>query len=107
ADWQIVLLALLKEGRSRLLTDQLRQAPGGGDGAGRQGGEGGAVEVLGGADGGDELAVLVDQKDDLGVGLASEPLADPADLLELLVVHHHLRLHSRDLFRSWESLART
>src|SRR5437868_2647032 len=107
ADVQVVLLALVKEDRELLLSDQLRQAAGRGDVAGRQRGERGGVEVFGGAHGGNELAVLVDKKDDLGVGLAREPLADRADLLEFLVVHHHLRLHSRDLFLSWESLART
>src|SRR5437870_13589255 len=104
---QVVLFALVKEDGELFLSDQLRQAAGRGDVAGRQRGERSGVEVLGGSDGGDELAVLVDEKDDLGVGLASQPLADRADLLELLVVHHHLRLHSRDLFLSWESLART
>jgi hypothetical protein len=64
----------------------------------RQRSQRGGVQVLRGADGGDELAVLVDEEDDLRVRFARQALADRADLLELLVVHHHLRLH-------WQNLA--
>src|SRR5438132_133455 len=107
ADVQVVLLSFVKEDRELLLSDQLGETAGGRDGAGGERGERGGVQVLGGADGSDELAVFVDEEDDLRVGLPSQALADRADLLELLVVHHHLRLHSRDLFLSWGSLART
>src|SRR5882672_3693426 len=106
ADVEVVLLSFVKEDGEFLLADQLGESARGRDVAGGERGQRGGVEVLGGADGGDELAVLVDEEDDLGVGFPGQPLADPADLLELLVVHHHLRLHSRDLFLSWESISR-
>src|SRR5205823_11334848 len=107
ADVQVVFLSLVKEDRELLFSNQLGETAGGRDVAGGERGERSGIEVLGGADGGDELAVLVDEEDDLRVGLPRQALADRADLLEFLVVHHHLRLHSRDLFLSWGSLART
>ena len=42
---------------------------------------------------GDGLAVLVDDEDDLGVGVSVEDLADVVDLLELLLVHDELLDH--------------
>src|SRR6266478_1128652 len=95
ADVQVVFLSLVKEDRELLFSEQLGETAGGRDVAGGERGERRGIEVLGGADGGDELAVLVDEEDDLRVGLPRQALADRADLLEFLVVHHHLRLHSR------------
>src|SRR6185437_12519940 len=44
---------------------------------------------------GDELAVLVDDEDDLGVGVLDEAIHHVLDLIELLLVHHHLRVDHR------------
>jgi hypothetical protein len=64
-----------------------RQAVGGGHVARGERGQRGGVEVLDVAVGGDLLAVLVDEEDDLGVGVDSELRDDLLDLVELLLVH--------------------
>ena len=71
-DVDVVALALVEEDRELLLADEPGEAVGGGDVAGGEGGERGGVEVLDLALGGDLLAVLVDEEDDLGVGVDSE-----------------------------------
>ena len=55
--------------------------------------ERGGVEVLDLAARGDELPVLVDEEDDLGVRVAREAIADPALIRELLLVHHQAGIH--------------
>ena len=70
--WMLSLLALVEEDRELLLADQPGEPVGGGDVAGGERGERGGVEVLDLALRGDLLAVLVDQEDDLGVGVHAE-----------------------------------
>jgi hypothetical protein len=70
--------------------------PGGRDVAGRQRGEAGRVDVVDVAGCRDELAVLVDDEDDLGVRIPNQAVDHHLDLIELLLVHHHLRVdHSK------------
>jgi hypothetical protein len=91
---EVVALSLVKEDGEFLLADQLGEAAGRSDVSRGQRSERGGVQVLRGPDRSDELPVLVDEEDDLRVRFARQALANHADLLELLVVHHHLRLHS-------------
>ena len=42
------------------------------------------------ASGGNELSILVDDEDDLGVRVTNQTVYDRLDLIELLLVHHHL-----------------
>ena len=94
-DVDVVALALVEEDRELLLADQAGQPVGGGHVAGGERGEGGGVEVLDLALRGDLLAVLVDEEDDLGVGVDAELRDDLLDLVELLLVHHNVgRRHS-------------
>ena len=88
-------LALVKQDRELLLAEQLRDPAGRGDVAGGQRGQRGGVDVVGLPAARDELAVLVHEEHDLGVGLASQAIADRVDLVELLLVHHHLLVHRR------------
>src|SRR6266508_1528430 len=90
-------LALVELVRDLLLADELREAPHRRDVARGQRGERGRVEVLGLAARRDELTVLVDEEDDLGVRVAREPVADPGDEPELLLVHHQAGIHARRL----------
>ena len=76
-DVDVVLLPLVEEHRELALADQLGEAVGGRDVAGRQRGERGGVELLDLAGGGDLLAVLVDQEDGLGVGVRGAAGAAP------------------------------
>ena len=55
------------------------------------------VEVVDVAARGDELAVLVDDEDDLGVRVLDQAIHDRLDLIELLLVHHHLGVDHRSL----------
>src|SRR5690606_25593022 len=55
------------------------------------------VEVVDVAAGGDELSVLVDDEDDLGVRFPHQAVHDRLDLVELLLVHHHLRVYHPSL----------
>ena len=72
--WMLSLLPLVEEDRELLLADQLGQPVGGGDVAGGQRGERGRVDAAHVAVDGDLLAVLVDQEDDLGVGVDLQTL---------------------------------
>ena len=46
---------------------------------------------------GDQLAVLVDDEDALGVGVADQALDHGEDLPVILVVHHELGVHHRQV----------
>jgi hypothetical protein len=61
----------VKLGRELVLLQQLGHAARGGDVAGRQRGQARRVDVVDVAARGDELAVLVDDEDDLGVRIAT------------------------------------
>jgi hypothetical protein len=78
--------------RELVLAQQLRHAAGRGDVASGERREGRGVELFGLAGVGDELAVLVDDEHDLGVRLLHQAIDDRLDLVELLLVHHHLRV---------------
>src|SRR5581483_7331076 len=86
-DVNVVPLPLVEEDRELLLPDQLREAAGRGDVAGGERSERRGVEAVGLAGSRDELAVLVDQEDDLRIGLPAELLDEGVDLLELTLVH--------------------
>jgi len=81
----------MEEDGKLLLADQLGQTSGGRDVAGGQGCERRGVEALDLAHSGNELTVLVYQKDHLGVGIAEQLVDDGVYLFELLIVHDHLR----------------
>ena len=87
----VVLLPFVEEDRELLLADQLGQTVGRGDVAGGQRGQRRRVDAAHVALHGDLLAVLVDQKDDLRVGVDLQTLEDVLDLLVLLLVHHEIR----------------
>ena len=53
---------------------------------------------------GDELAVLVDDEDDLGVRVLHQAVDDRLDLVELLFVHHHLRVDHPILRALWRRI---
>src|SRR5512145_1458766 len=88
-------LPLVELVRELLLADELREAAHRRDVARREGGERGRVEVLRLPARRDELTVLVDEEDDLGVRVAGEPVADSGDEPELLLVHHQAGIHAR------------
>jgi len=90
ADVQVVFLSLVKEDRELFLRSAGETA-GGRDVAGGERGERRGIEVLGGADEAMSWPFLSTRKTIFGVGLPRQALADRADLLEFLVVHHHLR----------------
>ena len=71
-DVDVVLLALVEEDRELLLADEAGQAVGGGHVAGGERGQRRGVEVLDVPVGRDLLSVLVDEEDDLGVGVDAE-----------------------------------
>src|SRR5690606_4435639 len=82
-----------------VLAQQLGDPAGRGDVSGGQRGEGRGVDVLHVTARGDELTILVDDEDDLGVRFPNEAVHDPLDLVELLLVHHHLRVNHYSLRR--------
>src|SRR4029078_1096383 len=43
----------------------------------------------------DQLSILVDDEDDLRVGVLGQAIADGVDAIVLLVIHHQLRAHGR------------
>ena len=91
-DVHVVLLALVEEDRELFFAEELGEAARGGDVAGGERGERRGVHAARVARRGDELAVLVDEEDDLGVGLATESLDLGHDLLELLLVEDQVRV---------------
>ena len=74
----------------------LAMPPGGRDVAGGQRRERRGVDVADLAAGGDQLAVLVDEEDDLGVRVPNQAVDDRLDLVELLFVHHHSGVNHRE-----------
>src|SRR5690606_17204005 len=86
-------LSLVELRRELVLAEELGDAAGRRDVAGGERREGGRVDVLDLAARRDELSVLVDDEDDLGVRFPYQTVHDRLDLLELLFVHHHLRVH--------------
>ena len=89
-DVNVRLLTFVELGGELLLLEQLGHPAGGGDVAGRQRRQAGRVDVVDVAGRGDELSVLVDDEDDLGVRVPNQAVHDPLDQSELLLVHHHL-----------------
>ena len=89
-DMNVGLLALVELGGELVLLQELRHAPRGRDVACRQRSEAGGIDVVDVAARCDELPVLVDDEDDLGVRIANQAVDDRLDLSELLLVHHHL-----------------
>ena len=89
--WMFCALPLVELRRELVLLEQLRHAACRGDVAGGEGGQAGRVDVVDVAARGDELSVLVDDEHDLGVRVLDQPIHDGLDLIELLLVHHHLR----------------
>src|SRR5205823_9052535 len=79
---EVVALSFVEEDREFLLADELGETARGGDVARRQRRQRGGIQVLCRTDRGDELAVLVDEEDDLRVRFARQALANRADLLE-------------------------
>ena len=84
------LLALVELGRELLLLEELGHAARRGDVARGERRQRRRVHVLGVAARGDELAVLVDDEDDPRVRVFDEAIHHVLDLVELLLVHHHL-----------------
>jgi hypothetical protein len=41
---------------------------------------------------GNQLAILVNEENDLGIGLSQKLFNDNVDLFEFLIIHHHLRI---------------
>src|ERR1700677_3635216 len=90
------LFTLVKLGGKLLLLEQLGHAARRGDVAGGQRREARGVDVVDIARRRDELPVLVDDEDDLGVRIPDQAIDHRLDEIELLLVHHHLRVdHSR------------
>src|SRR6266568_248973 len=88
-------LALVELVRELLLADELREPAHRGHVARGEGCERGRVEVLRLTARRDELPVLVDEEDDLGVRVARKAVADPGDEPELLLIHHQAGIHAR------------
>jgi len=86
---RLSFLSLVKEDRELLFLPSAWRNAGGRDVAGGERGERRGIEVLGGADGGDELAVLVNRGKTI-FALASRARRSQTALicLEFLVVHH-------------------
>ena len=91
------LLALVELSRELVLAQQLGDAASGGDVARGERGKRSRVDVVHFTAGRDELTVLVDDEDDLGVRVPDQAVYDRLDLVELLLVHHHLRIDNRTL----------
>ncbi len=89
----------MKEDRELFLADELRQAVGGGDVAGRQRGKRRRIDAGHVALRGDLLAVLVDQKDNFRVGVDLQTVESVLDLQVLLLVHHEIRSGHLSLFQ--------
>ena len=89
-DVDVRLFTFVKLGGELVLLEQLRHAARRGDVARGEGGEAGRVDVVDVAGRRDELTVLVDDEDDLGVRVTNQTVHDRLDLIELLLVHHHL-----------------
>ncbi len=94
---EVVALALVEMDRELFLAEDLREAAGRGDAAGRQAREARAVDAPQLARLADQLAGLVDDEDALRVGVSDQPLDDPEDAIEVLLLHHELGLHHRHL----------
>jgi len=83
-----------------LLADELRKSIGRSDVAGGERGERRGVEVVDVAVGRDLLAVFVDEENELGVGVGAKFAQNRFDLIELLVIHHHISgRHDSDFLR--------
>ena len=92
---EIVALALVKVGRELFFTEDLGEATGRRDAAGGQTREARAVDSAKLARLTDQLPGLVDDEDALGVCVSDEPLDDPEDAIEVVLLHHELGLHHR------------
>src|SRR5690606_5181145 len=92
---EVVAHALVEMDRELLLADDLGEAARRGDRARGQRGEAGGVEAPGVAGLGQELAVLVDDEDALGVGVPGQAFAHAQDLAVVLVVQHELGVDDR------------
>src|SRR5688572_21828811 len=90
------IFTLMKLGGELLLAEQLRDAARGSNVAGGEGGERRRVDVADLAARRDELSVLVDDEDDLGVRFPNQAVDDRLDLVELLFVHHHSGVNHRE-----------
>ena len=98
----MILLPFVEQDRESLLADQPRQPVGRGDVAGRQRGERRRIERLEVSDRRDLLAVLVDEKHDVGAGVLTQPLQDRLDSLELVAVEEEVgRRHRISGFFRW------
>ena len=98
-DVDVGLLALVELSRELVLLEELRHAARRGDVAGGERGQARRVHVVDIAGGRDQLPVLVDDEDDLGVRVPNQAVDDRLDLVELLLVHHHLGIDHRALRR--------
>src|SRR6266849_1583169 len=87
----VVAFSFVKEDGELFFSDELCQSVGGRDVAGGERGQGSGVDVAHVAVGGDLLAILVDQKNNLGVGVDLQTLKRFLDLPVLLLVHHEIR----------------
>jgi hypothetical protein len=91
-DVNVGVLALVELRVELVFTQQLGHPARGSDVAGRERRERGRVDLIRISSSGDELAVLVDNEDDTGIGGTDQSIDDRLDLPELLLVHHHLRV---------------
>ena len=94
---EVVALALVEMDRELFFAEDLGEAAGRRDAAGRQAREARAVDAPQLARLADQLPGLVDDEDALRVGVSDEPLDDPEDAVEVLLLHHELGLNHRHL----------
>ena len=96
-DVKVVTLALVEMDREVLLADDLGEAAGGRDAARRERREARGIDSTHLAGLGDQLPILVDDEDALGIGVPDELLDDRQDLPVVLVVHHKLGVEHRQM----------
>src|SRR6266404_3486375 len=90
---KVVALTLVGENRKAALADQVSQSVSGGDVAGRQTRQAGRVQVEHFSVRGDLLAVLIDQKNKLGVRVGAQAGDYTLELLVLLFVQYNRSRH--------------
>ena len=91
----VVALAFVEQDGKFLLAQQLGHTARGRNVAGGQGGKRRGVKIFRFTRGGDELAVLIHEEHDLGIGLGKEALEFRVYELKLFVIHHEILTQHR------------